>query len=79
MKKSPDSEHNTLKKEGLSLLEGLSEEDLIDIYYADESRVCENGYVPYGWQFADEEVGIKVQRGKFVNIFGMIVRQAHYK
>jgi transposase len=78
VKKSPDNEYYTLKKEGLSLLEGLSEEDLIDIYYADESRVCENGYVPYGWQFADETVGIKVQRGKFVNIFGMISRDNRF-
>lgn len=78
MKKSPDGAYYELKKEGLGLLEGLSEEDLIDIFYADESRVCENGYVPYGWQFSDEKVGIKVQRGQFVNIFGMISRDNRF-
>lgn len=78
MKKSPDGAYYALKKEGLGLLEGLSEEDLIDIFYADESRVCENGYVPYGWQFSDEKVGIKVQRGQFVNIFGMISRDNRF-
>jgi transposase len=63
-----------LKKEGLKLAEKLSEDDLIDIYYGDESRVCENGYVPYGWQFPGEKVVIGSQRGKYINIFGMISR-----
>lgn len=78
MKKKPDEELYALKKEGLRLLEELSEADLLDIYYGDESRVCQNGYVPYGWQFPWEEVAIGSQRGKYVNIFGMISRDNRF-
>jgi len=78
IKKKPNSEYYELKKEGLKLLEELSEADLIDIYYGDESRVCENGYVPYGWQFPDEKVGILAQRGQYINIFGMISRDNRF-
>jgi transposase len=67
-----------LKKEGLKLLEMLSEDDLLDIYYGDESRVCENGYIPYGWQFPWEDVVIGSQRGNYVNIFGMISRDNRF-
>ncbi|MCP4443190.1 MAG: hypothetical protein GY810_30155 [Aureispira sp.] len=42
----------------LSLLEQQSQENLIEIFYGDESSVCETGYVPYGWQFDDEQVFI---------------------
>lgn len=78
MKRKPNSELYSLKKEGLALLEKLSEDDLIDIYYGDESRICENGYVPYGWQFPDEEVVIGAQRGRYINIFGMISRDNRF-
>ncbi len=60
------------------MLESLSEDELIDIFYGDESRVCETGYVPYGWQFPDEEVSIGAQRGQFINIFGMISRDNRF-
>lgn len=30
----------------------------IELYYADGSHVCTDGYVPYGWQFKDENVYI---------------------
>jgi transposase len=78
VKKSADSDFYEIKKEGLKLLESLSEQDLIDIYYGDESRVCENGYIPYGWQFPWEEVTIGSQRGSYVNIFGMISRDNRF-
>jgi hypothetical protein len=40
-----------LRKEGLSLLEEQSRSEHIDLFYADEARVSQEGYVPYGWQF----------------------------
>ena len=42
--------------------------------YGDESRVCQQGYVPYGWQFKDEQVSIKVSKGKGLNCFAMLSR-----
>lgn len=45
------------------------------MYYGDESHVCSEGYVPYGWQFPEEEVSICSQKGFRVNIFGLISRK----
>lgn len=56
------------------MLESQSEEGNIDLYYGDESRVTQEGYVPYGWQFADEQVCIEACRGKSINIFGLLSR-----
>lgn len=35
---------------------------LIDLYYGDESHICTEGYVPYGWQFRGEDVYIPSER-----------------
>lgn len=48
---------------------------MIDLYHGDESRVYSEGYVPYGWQFPDEEVYVPSQRGFRLNIFGLISRK----
>ena len=34
----------------------------VDLYYTDESHVCTDGYVPYGWQFKDENVYIPSEK-----------------
>lgn len=44
------------------------------MFYADETRFSEQGYVPYGWQFDDEEVAIEVSKGKSINCFGLLSR-----
>ena len=51
----------------------------IDLYYGDESHICTEGYVPYGWQFRGEEVYIPSERGLRLNIFGMIDRNNRYE
>jgi transposase len=61
----------------LALLEQQAQKGTIDIYYGDESRVCEQGYVPYGWQFKDEKVGIPSTHGKKINCFGLLSRYNH--
>jgi transposase len=58
----------------LGELEHLSRCDLIDLYYGDESRVCLEGYVPYGWQFPEEEVFMPSQKGGGVNCFALLNR-----
>jgi hypothetical protein len=44
------------------------------LLYGDESHVCSEGYVPYGWQFPDEEVFITAQKGIRLNCWGLIGR-----
>lgn len=58
----------------MSLLEQQSEAGAIDLLYGDESRVSEQGYVPYGWQFQDEQVSIEVSKGKGLNCFALLSR-----
>lgn len=60
----------------MALLEQQSQLGNIDLYYGDESHVAETGYVPYGWQFEDEDVFIQVAKGKSINCFGMISRNS---
>lgn len=56
------------------MIEAQSRAGHIDLYYGDETHVSTEGYVPYGWQFADEDVCIKVARGQAVNVFGLLSR-----
>lgn len=63
-----------VRKESLFYLEQQAQQGNIDLYYGDETRISEEGYVPYGWQFDDEEVVIEATRGKAINCFGLISR-----
>ena len=56
------------------MLEQQSEAGNIDLLYGDESRVREQGYVPYGWQLKDEQVAIEVSKGKALNCFALLSR-----
>ena len=60
--------------ECLADLEQLARRGLIDLYYGDESRVCLQGCVPYGWQFADEEVFVPSSQGAGLNCFALLTR-----
>ena len=64
-------EYKTGKLQELERLYGKGE---INLFYGDESHVCTEGYVPYGWQFRGENVYIPSQKAKRLNIFGMIDR-----
>jgi hypothetical protein len=64
-----------VRKEALCLLEQQSEAGHIDLFYGDESQVSEEGYVPYGWQFPDEKIGIEVSKGEAINCFALISRK----
>lgn len=46
----------------------------VDLFYGDESRVCEQGYVPYGWQFKGEDVFIEAAKGRGINCFALLSR-----
>ena len=58
----------------LGELESLSETNLIDLYYSDESRVSLEPSIPYGWQFADEEVFMPSAKGNGLNCFALLMR-----
>jgi transposase len=62
------------KVDCLRELEKLSRERIIDLFYGDESHVCSEGYVPYGWQFPDEDVFIASSKGFRLNCFAMLGR-----
>ena len=63
-----------MRSEALGLLEEQSRQGHVDLFYGDESQVSPEGYVPYGWQFADEQVCIESARGKGLNCFALISR-----
>ncbi len=56
-------------------LEKLEEQGLIDLFYGDQTHVSSEGYVPYGWQFPDEEVSILVEKAYKINCLSLINRQ----
>jgi transposase len=62
------------KREILGELETLAENQEIDLYYSDESRVSLEPNVPYGWQFADEEVSMPTTKGGGLNCFALLSR-----
>ena len=68
-------EHYVLQVEKLNELEQMSREEKIDLFYGDETHVCSEGYVPYGWQFPDEDVCILSEKSYQLNCFGFISRQ----
>jgi hypothetical protein len=63
-----------LKVECLGELGRLPKSGLIDLYYGDESRVSLDPCVPYGWQFAGEEVFMPSAKGAGLNCFGLLTR-----
>ncbi|HEY9295181.1 MAG TPA: IS630 family transposase [Phormidium sp.] len=77
-KGKPDAALYQVRKQALALLEQQSRQGSIDLFYGDESQVAEEGYVPYGWQFAQEEVSIQVAKGGKVNLFGLISRSNQF-
>ena len=63
-----------VRKEALYLLEQQSAKGTIDLYYGDETKISQRGYVPYGWQFEDEQVVIPATKGRSINCFGLLSR-----
>lgn len=60
----------------LQELEQLAQQDLIALYYGDETGVSTQGYCPYGWQGKAERVSIAVlpTSHQRLNCFGCISR-----
>ena len=62
------------KLESLGQLEKLSEENKIDLFYADEAAVSLSPNVPYAWQFSDEQAAMPASLGKGTNCFALLAR-----
>lgn len=60
--------------ERLNQLEVLAEAAGLTLFYGDESHVCQQGYVPYGWQFPGEDVFVPAQKGFRLNCRGLFSR-----
>lgn len=74
LKGKPNEEVYRLKKEVLGRFEEFSEKGWLDLYYGDEAGVNLEPNVPYGWQFADEEVSMPSEKGAGINCFGLFTR-----
>ncbi|MGV3585469.1 MAG: IS630 family transposase [Adhaeribacter sp.] len=74
VKGKPDAALYQVRSEALGLLEEQSRQGHVDLFYADESQVSPEGYVPSGWQFAAEDVSIESAKGKSLNCFALISR-----
>lgn len=55
-------------------MERLSEQGAIDLWYGDAARVSVQPCVPYGWQFADEDVFMPATQGAGINCFAFLQR-----
>jgi transposase len=68
------------RHEQLAELERLSRAGHLRLLYGDESHVCSEGYVPYGWQFPGEDVFVAAQKGFRLNCWGLFGRdnQCHW-
>jgi transposase len=78
-KGAPSPQLYEYKTEKLQELEKLYARGKINLFYGDESHVCTEGYVPYGWKFPQEDIYIPSERAKRLNIFGMIDRDNHFE
>jgi hypothetical protein len=56
--KKPPQELYEYKIVCLAVLEHLSEQGLIALYYGDETGVSTAGYCPYAWQHKDEKLSV---------------------
>jgi hypothetical protein len=54
----------------------MSEKGEVDLYYGDETHVCSEGYVPYGWQFPEEDICYLSDKSYKFNCFGFINRKS---
>ncbi len=59
-------------------MEHRSEAGEIDLYYGDESQISEQGYVPYGWQFKEENICIRSSKSAHINCFGLLSRDNRF-
>lgn len=78
-RETPSPQLAELKCHQLQELVDLWRAGLIRLYFGDESHVCTSGYVPYGWQFDDEDVFVPSKNKDRLNIFGIVSPNCDYE
>lgn len=76
---NPSPQLVELKRYQLQELANLWSAGAINLFFGDESHVCTSGYVPYGWQFDDEDVYVPSNNKERLNIFGMVSPDCKYE
>lgn len=72
MKSKQDPEQVADKQTCLEELIALEQQGHIDLYYGDESGFCLTPVMAYAWQYPGEQIRIFPQKGKRLNIFGLL-------
>jgi transposase len=70
----PESTEYKEKVEELAELKRKDEAGEIDLRYVDETGFCLSSYVPYAWQEKGDELIVKTQRSKRLNVLGFLNR-----
>lgn len=78
-RETPSPQLVELKCHQLQELVDLWSAGFIRLCFGDESHVCTSGYVPYGWQFEDEDVSVPSKGKDRLNIFGIVSPDCEYE
>jgi transposase len=72
LKCKQDPEQVADKQACLEALVELEQQGHIDLFYGDESGFCLTPVMAYSWQYPGEQIRIFPQKGKRLNIFGLL-------
>jgi hypothetical protein len=72
LKSKQDEFECNFKKECLDEIKVLEKQQYIDLYYGNQSGFCLTPVMAYCWQYAGEQVAILPQKGKRINVFGLM-------
>jgi len=75
LKAKQEPEQVAYKQACLSELLELENKGHIDLFYRDESGFCLTPVMAYCWQYRGEQIRIVPQKGKRINVFGMMSKE----
>lgn len=75
----PQPQEYKEKQAQLEELKRLDEQELLDLYYLDETGFCLIPCVPYGWQNIGEYLSIPSRRSRRLNVLGIMNRHNDLK
>jgi transposase len=71
----PVPEFFTRKIKELEKLIELERREIIEIRYVDETGFCLIPYIPYAWQSRQQQIEVKSQQSKRLNVLGFLTRK----
>jgi transposase len=72
LKAKQEPEPVAYKQECLLEIHQLEEQGHVEVFYGDESGFCLTPVMSYSWQYPGEEIRLFPQKGKRVNVFGIM-------